>query len=77
MHGGSGVSKEDFRESIRSGVSKINYFTYMDAAGGKACQATVRMKNENAPVFYSGLRLEAQKAMRENVKQAMRMFAFM
>ena len=35
MHGGSGVSREDYHEVIKAGVRKINYFTYMDKAGGQ------------------------------------------
>lgn len=35
MHGGSGVSREDFQKAIRKGVRKINYYTYMALAGGK------------------------------------------
>ena len=34
MHGGSGVSEEDYRKAIKSGVRKINYYTYMAMAGG-------------------------------------------
>ena len=29
MHGGSGVSPEDFRTAIEKGVRKVNYYTYM------------------------------------------------
>lgn len=29
MHGGSGVSEEDYQEVIRRGVRKVNYYTYM------------------------------------------------
>jgi fructose-bisphosphate aldolase class II len=36
MHGGSGVSDSDFGRAIQSGISKINYFTYMSLAGGTA-----------------------------------------
>lgn len=35
MHGGSGVSDEDFRKVIKKGVRKINYYTYMAMAGGE------------------------------------------
>ena len=35
MHGGSGVSDEDFRTAIQKGVRKVNYYTYMAMAGGK------------------------------------------
>lgn len=36
MHGGSGVSREDYHKAIRAGVRKINYFTYMDKSGRNA-----------------------------------------
>lgn len=36
MHGGSGVSIEDYRKSIQCGIRKINYYTYMSKAGGEA-----------------------------------------
>lgn len=35
MHGGSGVSDEDFRKVIQKGVRKVNYYTYMAMAGGE------------------------------------------
>lgn len=35
MHGDSGVSTEDFRKAIKSGVRKVNYYTYMAMAGGE------------------------------------------
>ena len=39
MHGGSGVSHEDYKRVIKNGVRKINYFTYMDKAGGEGINA--------------------------------------
>ena len=36
MHGGSGVSNEDYKKVISCGVRKINYYTYMAKAGGEA-----------------------------------------
>lgn len=77
MHGGSGVGKEDFHEAIRAGVRKINYFTYMDKAGGTACETCLQNLQPSEPRFYSTLRLAALKAMKENVKQAMKTFALM
>ncbi len=38
MHGGSGVSEEDYKKAIQAGVRKINYYTYMAMAGGKSVQ---------------------------------------
>lgn len=43
MHGGSGVSAEDFRKAIKSGVRKINYYTYMAMAGGEAIAEQFRV----------------------------------
>ncbi len=75
MHGGSGVGREDFRESIR--VRKINYFTYMDKCGGSAAGAYIRAVKEGEPVFFSSIIREAEHAMKENVKAAMKTFALM
>lgn len=36
LHGGSGLSDNDFRESIRHGISKVNIFTDLCLAGSRA-----------------------------------------
>ena len=36
MHGGSGVSEDDYKKVIKCGVRKINYYTYSAKAGGEA-----------------------------------------
>ena len=33
LHGGSGLSDEDFRTAVRKGICKINIFTDLDRAG--------------------------------------------
>lgn len=76
MHGGSGVSREDYRKAIEAGVRKINYFTYMDKVGGQAAAEYVRTA-EKGPVFFSSVSMASRDAMKENVKQAMKMFALM
>lgn len=77
MHGGSGVSREDFHEAIRAGVRKINYYTYMDKAAGNAVVEYVKSLSEGQPAFYADAAVLAKRAMKENVKEAMRTFAFM
>ena len=72
MHGGSGVSNEDYRTAIRNGIRKINYYSYMAKAGVSAVQA---MLAEGDVTFYHDLALAAQKAMEENAKKAMTVFA--
>lgn len=76
MHGGSGVSKEDFREGVRAGVRKVNYFTYMDKCGGTAAEEYIHSVTEG-PKFFSSVLAAATKAMKENVKEAMKTFAMM
>ena len=68
MHGGSGVSAADYKEVISRGVRKINYYTYMAKAGGEA------ISNKEYAQFHDAL-LDAQEAMKENVKQAIKVFA--
>ncbi len=60
MHGGSGVSEEDYRTVIKKGVCKINYYTYMAKAGGDiikkkvACNMfSVKAKDVNYHCYYS------------------------
>lgn len=43
MHGGSGVSDEDYQKAIKAGVRKINYYTYMAMAGGNSIADQFRM----------------------------------
>ncbi len=69
MHGGSGVSDEDYRRVIAAGVRKINYYTYMAKAGGEA------VANLTDKTFFHDIAVAAEAAMRENVASAMRTFA--
>lgn len=68
MHGGSGVSEDDYREVIRRGVRKVNYYTYMAKAGAAA------VSGKEYAQFHDVL-VEATAAMKENVKAAMKVFA--
>ena len=77
MHGASGVSTEDLHRSIEAGVSKINYYTYMDKAGGAAAAEALRAIPEGRPVFFSTLMQAGREAMRKDVLGAMKVFARM
>ena len=77
MHGASGVSTEDLHRSIDAGVAKINYFTYMDKAGGAAAAEAAKAVPEGRPVFFSTLMRAGREAMRLDVLQAMKVFAKM
>ena len=68
MHGESGVSERDYREVIKRGVRKVNYYTYMAAAGGEA------VSGKSYKQFHDAL-LDGKAAMKENVKKAIRVFS--
>jgi fructose-bisphosphate aldolase class II len=75
MHGGSGVSTEDYHKAVEAGVRKINYFTYMDKSGGNAVAEYLQTLKEGEPIFFSSIYMAARAAMQENVKGAMQVFA--
>jgi fructose-bisphosphate aldolase class II len=75
MHGGSGVSTEDYHKAVEAGVRKINYFTYMDKSGGNAVVEYLNGVKDNEPIFFSSIYMAARAAMQENVKNAMQIFA--
>lgn len=72
MHGGSGVSPEDYRTGIQNGLRKINYYSYMSKAGTNAVKAMLEAEDVT---FFHDLALAAQKAMQEDAEKAMRVFA--
>ncbi len=72
MHGGSGVSEEDYRTAIENGICKVNYYTYMNTAGGKASKEY--WEDDEKPLFYDQMALAAAEAMKEDVKKAMKVF---
>ncbi|MGM9625336.1 MAG: ketose-bisphosphate aldolase [Eubacteriales bacterium] len=68
MHGGSGVSHEDYRRVIELGIAKINYYTYMAKAGAEAI---------NGKTFrqYHEIVKAATDAMKADVESAIRVFS--
>lgn len=72
MHGGSGVSPEDYRTGILNGLRKINYYSYMSKAG---TQAVKELLAKEDVTFFHDLALAAEKAMSADAEKAMRVFA--
>ena len=72
MHGGSGVSPEDYRTGIANGLRKINYYSYMSKAGTNAVKALLEKEDVT---FFHDLALAAQNAMEADAEAAMRVFA--
>ncbi|VBB04930.1 ketose-bisphosphate aldolase class-ii [Lucifera butyrica] len=74
MHGGSGVSDEDYLVAIEKGIRKINYYTYMSKAGGETVK-TKLLEHSNEIAFYHNIAIWGCEAMKNNVKSAMEVFA--
>ena len=71
MHGGSGVSEDDFRRAIKAGIRKINYYTYMSNAGSRAVRELLAKEDVT---FFHDLAFAAQKAMQADAEKAMTVF---
>ena len=69
MHGGSGVSVEDYRKVIELGIRKINYYTYSAKAAGTA------VANMEDKTFYHDMEVVAMNAIKKDVTDAMTVFA--
>lgn len=69
MHGGSGVSVEDYKRVISLGIRKINYYTYMAKAGGTA------VSEMTDRTFFHDIEIAAIEAMKQDVSKAIKVFA--
>lgn len=71
IHGGTGLTDEQFRKLISHGVSKINYFTGLsDAAGRRIRENAAAAKNGSYNVLLAGVR----DAVREEVERCFRIW---
>ena len=67
MHGGSGVSEEDYRKVIARGVRKINYYTYMAKAGGTGVESKLPFKE--MPIVHQGRKYKMHYLLQEEGKE--------
>ena len=72
MHGGSGISPEQYREAIVRGIRKINYYSYMSYEGYAEAKRTVEEKEAD---FFHNLALNVKNAMKENAIKTLRVFS--
>lgn len=70
LHGGSGLSDDDFREAVRRGVCKINIFTDLDKAG----RAGIEKGLKNGAASMMGLIPYEIEAMKEVVRNKIELF---
>jgi fructose-bisphosphate aldolase class II len=70
LHGGTGISEEQFRAAIASGISKINVATDLFVAAGK-CLVEVAKTDHNS---YFALSKAATESFRERCGYYMELF---
>ncbi|WP_130864767.1 class II fructose-bisphosphate aldolase [Acidipropionibacterium timonense] len=64
MHGGSGLSDDEYKECIRHGVRKINYYTY---AAKAAYDAAAPLIDDESSILFSNLAVAAQRGVEADV----------
>lgn len=69
LHGGSGVSEEDFKACVQQGISKINVFTDLCAAGEAAGRASCK-----EGLHYVLQRQKRYEMMKESVIEKLKVF---
>ncbi len=69
LHGGSGLSDDDFRDTIREGIAKVNIFTDLCLAGERATADALR-----DGIGYLEMRNRKVAYIKEEVKKKMRLF---
>ena len=72
MHGGSGLSDDDYFGAIACGIRKINYYTYEALAGGRGIYQAVKDHPEG--LYFHDAAQYATRAMREDVKRVIGLF---
>ncbi|WP_455199089.1 ketose-bisphosphate aldolase [Kaarinaea lacus] len=68
IHGGTGLSDEQFRKLIDNGVAKINYYTALADAAGTAMRKNVEVDDRCG---YTGITRGIQDAIRNEVERCM------
>ena len=69
LHGGSGLSDDDFRNTVRDGIAKVNIFTDLCLAGNRAMKEGLE-KN----MSYLNIRNLKVEYIKEAVKNKIRLF---
>ncbi len=72
MHGGSGLTDEDYRNAIKAGIRKINYYTYEALAGGNAIYELAKEKPQG--LLFHDFSKYATEKMYENLLKVMKVF---
>ena len=69
LHGGSGLSDDDFKNTVKNGIAKVNIFTDLCVAGVSAMNDGIK---EN--LSYTEIRAKKVEAIKEAVKNKINLF---
>lgn len=72
LHGGSGLTDDDFRKAIHDGISKVNIFTDINVA---AAEAAAREFNSGKSKGLTDLILPAVDAIKQECEKKMTLFS--
>jgi fructose-bisphosphate aldolase class II len=78
MHGGSGVSDEDYGRAINAGIRKINYYTYGTMYAGNAVRKMIQNTTERdaeAIVYWHDMTKSAYEKLHETFTHVIKTFA--
>lgn len=73
MHGGSGISDEDFRKCIANGVRKINFYTYAAKYAGEYVKEKVEAAQEN--IFFHDIAIWGKESMKKTYTDTIKVFS--
>lgn len=72
LHGGTGLSSEDFRKTIDNGVAKINFYTGMSAACCDAIRDAIKIKPDS--IDFPAIMQQCKTAISRVVEDNMEIF---
>jgi len=73
LHGGSGLTDQDFKDAVNNGINKINFYTGNSLLGVEAIKA--HLEKENGITSLPDLSNAAYEKMKKNVEKYIGLFA--
>lgn len=72
MHGGSGISTDDYQQAIQKGIRKINYYTYMAKYAGEKVRD--KLTAQSTIPYYHDIASLGTAAVAEHAEQILKIF---
>lgn len=75
LHGGSGLSDQDFRNVVKKGINKINFFTEMSMAAAQAAKNFIKQSGDE-PIHMMQINSVQSEAVVSLVKEQIEVFGW-